>query len=250
MKSLLIVKVGDALPDARARGDDFEHWIARGFGGAAAAAAAKVIDARAASRLSDPASVAGIVVTGSSAMVTERAAWSEALVPWLNAAVHAGTPVLGICYGHQLLAHALGGEVGYHPDGMEIGTVEVRKTAGADGDPLFAELPSQFEAQVVHSQSVRRLPDGAVCLAANAHEAHHAFRFGACAWGVQFHPEFDTEAVHGYVRKFAPDLMQLGQAPERIAAELRPTPAAASILQRFAQFALGSWSIDGRSGGR
>jgi GMP synthase (glutamine-hydrolysing) len=238
MKSLLIIKVGDALPQARARGDDFERWIARGFGPFAPSAA--VVDARSRRDLPAPAALAGAVITGSGAMVTERAAWSEALVPWLNAAVGQAVPLLGICYGHQLLAHALGGEVDYHPQGMEIGTVQVRKTGATADDPLFADLPPLFDAQAVHSQHVRRLPDAAVCLAANDYEAHQAFRVGRCAWGVQFHPEFDAVAMQDYVREFGPALAARGRQPERIAAGLAPTPAAASILQRFARLALGA----------
>ncbi|HVL76575.1 MAG TPA: glutamine amidotransferase [Noviherbaspirillum sp.] len=236
MKPLLIIKVGDALPVARERGHDFEHWIAAGF--RIAASKVRIVDARRACDLPDPGLLAGAAVTGSAAMVTDREPWSESLVPWLRHAVEARLPILGICYGHQLLAHALGGEVAYHPRGMEIGTVQIRKTAAAVDDPLFASLPRIFPAQAVHSQTVLGLPAGAVRLAENEHDAHHAFRFGACAWGVQFHPEFDAEAMHGYIDKFATDLAARGRSPEDLRAQVGMTAQAASILQRFARLAL------------
>lgn len=235
MKSLLIIKVGDALPEARERGADFETWIARGFG--PFASDAQVADARRDQPLPPLEALAGVVVTGSAAMVTDRAPWSEALVPWLRQAVEHDLPVLGICYGHQLLAHAFGGEVDFHPQGMEIGTVQLCKTEHAGDDPLFDALPAQFRAQAVHSQSVRRLPPGAICLAGNEHESHHAYRIGGHAWGVQFHPEFDAEAMQGYLRKFGPELAARGREPERIAEAIAPTPDAAAILKRFAHYA-------------
>src|SRR3546814_10473402 len=69
--------------------------------------------------------LAGVIVTGSGAMVTQRRDWSEATAAWLREAAHAGVPGFGICYGHQLLAHALRGEVGDNPNGRKLGTVAV-----------------------------------------------------------------------------------------------------------------------------
>jgi GMP synthase (glutamine-hydrolysing) len=148
------------------------------------------------------------------------------------------TPVLGICYGHQLLAHALGGEVTHHPGGVEIGTVAVSLNETAAADPLLGGLPASFPAQAVHWQSVRRLPPGAVLLAGSAHEAHHAFRIGERAWGVQFHPEFSHGALGAYLDGLGELLATEGLDAPAIAARLQATPEAASVLPRFAQLAL------------
>src|SRR5690348_8631928 len=76
--------------------------------------------------------IAGVVVTGSHSMVSHREPWSERAAQWLAGVVESDrVPVLGICYGHQLLAHALGGEAGDHPAAIEIGTVQVRTTEAA-----------------------------------------------------------------------------------------------------------------------
>ena len=88
-----------------------------------------VLDPRRGDTLPPPAQISGAVVTGSHAMVSHREPWSEATGAWLAQLVAHGTPLLGICFGHQLLAHALGGEAGNHPGGPEIGTVPHR--AGA-----------------------------------------------------------------------------------------------------------------------
>ncbi|MEX1167072.1 MAG: gamma-glutamyl-gamma-aminobutyrate hydrolase family protein, partial [Hydrogenophaga sp.] len=142
-RPLLILKVGQTHAAIRERLGDFDDWIAAGLqrGGAQTA----TLDPRQGDALPDPITLAGIVITGSHAMVSDREPWSEALLPWLRRAVECQTPLLGICYGHQLLAHALGGEVGFHPGGVEIGTVEVQRNAARDNDPLIGSLPRVFE---------------------------------------------------------------------------------------------------------
>lgn len=233
---LLIVKTGATHAHIRERLGDFDDWIGAGLreGGA------EVLTHDAQGDTPPPPleTIAGIVITGSHAMVSDRQPWSEALVPWLRRAVTQAMPTLGICYGHQLLAHALGAEVGHHPRGVEIGTVQIHRNAEAATDPLLGHLPASFDAQAIHWQSVRRLPPGAVLLAGNAHEPHHAFRVGRNAWGVQFHPEFSDEALRAYLDGLGPMLERDGLDATRIAAALRPTPQAASVLSRFAQLAL------------
>lgn len=243
-RPILIVKTGDTLDTLRPNIGDFEHWIETGLTAGAGTGSGdkadpanthqpppiQVLDARHANPLPGPETLAGVVITGSHAMVSDREAWSEALVPWLARLVAQGTPVLGICYGHQLLAHALGGEVGYHPGGLELGTVPITLTPEAQAAPLFAHLPSQWNAHVVHAQSVRVLPPGAVRLAGNAHEPHQAYRIGANAWGVQFHPEFSLAAMQGYVQHLAATLPAGHTLPM-----VQETPQACSLLGRFAQ---------------
>ena len=238
-RTLWIIKTGDTLPAQRARHGDFEDWIAGGLNQAPASTqlALQPLDARTATAWPQPGQIAGVVVTGSPAMVTDREPWSERTAAWLASVVAARVPVLGICYGHQLLAHALGGEVARHPAGLEIGTVAVQRLAGAEGDALLGHLPARFGTQVVHEQTVRRLPPGAVALAANAHEPHHAFRVGPCAWGVQFHPEFSDSVMRDYVACFAPALQRAGMDVAALEQGVQATPESASLLARFAQLA-------------
>jgi len=229
---LLIVKLGDFIPDLAAQRGDFESWISAGLGDVPV----RVVDPRRGEALPAPGEVVAAVVTGSPAMVTDREAWSETTARWLAGRVAEGLPVLGICYGHQLLAHALGGEAAWHPGGMEIGTVTLKKSEAARMDPLFADLPECFPAHVVHRQTAHRLPPGAECLASSDFEPHHAFRVGEAAWGVQFHPEFDTVAMRGYIDQWAAPLRQGGADPDELAAAVTETAAATSLLRRFARF--------------
>jgi len=174
-----------------------------------------------------------VIVTGSHSMVTDEEAWSQKTGDWLSDVVQRGIPLLAICYGHQLLAKALGGVSGYHPDGMEIGTVDINLTENARDDLLFSDLPKQFKAHTIHSQTVTKLPEGAVRLAYNSHDENHAFRVGKNAWGVQFHPEFDKAVMDSYIE----EVSKSGKfGPERKAEllkETQETVEATSILKKF-----------------
>lgn len=236
-KPLAIFKAGSTWPAMAARHGDFEDWLKRSMG-LEASRHTTVVAVATGAPLPPPAALAGAIITGSHAMVTDRPAWSEALAGWLREAVPTGLPVLGICYGHQLLAHALGGEVANLEPEPEVGTICVALTEASHDDPLFHDLPARFPAHASHVQSARRLPDDAVHLARSQREPHHAFRVGPRAWGVQFHPEFDTEAMRAYVHRWA----EKPNAPQRdwaaVDAGVEDTPAAAEITRRFARLAL------------
>jgi GMP synthase (glutamine-hydrolysing) len=198
----------------------------------------RVVDARGAADLPEPRGYAGVVVTGSAAMVSEREPWSEATASWLRGAVHAGTPVLGVCYGHQLLAHALGGRVDYNPRGREIGTVELELTPDAARDSLFRGLGPRMRVQATHRQSVLEPPPGAELLARTTLDPCAAFRVNAHAWGLQFHPEFSLAAIAAYLEARRDAIRAEGGDPDALARGLRPAPASRRVLRRFARLAL------------
>jgi GMP synthase (glutamine-hydrolysing) len=230
---LCILKAGATFAAAARHFGDFEHWLAHGL--MLPEQALRVIDLRAPAPLPAPRACAGAIMTGSHAMVTERAAWMLRAAEWLRALLAARRPYLGICFGHQLLAQALGGHVDYHPRGREIGTVDILLQPASGDDPLFRHLPARFRAHAVHAQTVLQLPPGAVHLAGNAFERHHAFRVGERAWGIQFHPEFQRAHMHAYVDEFAPRLRAAGQDVAAIRAGVAETPEAAALLRHFAR---------------
>ncbi|MDR3039082.1 MAG: glutamine amidotransferase [Candidatus Adiutrix sp.] len=171
---------------------------------------------------------AGVVITGSPAMVTDREPWSERCADWLRRAAGAGAALLGVCYGHQLLAHAFGGEVGYNPRGLELGTHSIRLRPEARRHPLFAATPDEFKAHLAHSQTVLRLPPGARALAASDHDPHQIILYSDRVVSFQFHPEYDEAVARAYVQALA------GPDPDSgMGLPVEPTPAAAALLQRF-----------------
>jgi GMP synthase (glutamine-hydrolysing) len=233
LSRLLIVKTGDTLPALREQRGDYEAWISARMG--LARSDVEVVAVAHGEPLPAPGSRAGVVVTGSSAMVSDREPWSELTAEWLARAVAVGTPVLGICYGHQLLAHALGGAVGRNPRGREIGTVEVRSLAPAQQDPLFGVWGAAGPAHVTHLESVLALPGDATRLAESDLDPVQSFAVGERAWGVQFHPEFDADTVRAYLSARREVALAEGLDPDALLAQVREAPGGPRILRRFAE---------------
>jgi GMP synthase (glutamine-hydrolysing) len=231
VKRLFILKLGSTWPATAQSLGDFDDWTLRSLG--PIDVPTEVIDVEHGAQLPGHEHCAGAILTGSHAMVTDRLPWSVNLEGWLRDAVDRQVPILGVCYGHQLLAQATGGRVDYHPAGREIGTVEIRTLLAGTDDALFAGTPESFPAHTTHAQSVLELPPGALHLAGNDYEPNHAFRLGECAWGVQFHPEYDTAIMHEYINALHDQLLSAGLPIEKLAGEVTNTPVATSLLRRF-----------------
>lgn len=233
MKNFVVIKAGSAFPNTVRSYGDFEDWTCRGLG--LARENVRIVDAIRGDSLPPAPTCDGVVVTGSHSMVTDEHDWSERLVEWIAELVDEGVPFLGICYGHQLLAKAAGGTVGYHSSGMEIGTVDIELLSEGSTDGLLKGLPTRFPVHVTHSQTVIELPGNATRLAANSFENTHVMRVGACAWGVQFHPEYRSEVMRSYIDEQADDLEAAGIDLAVVQRSVRETREAASILRRFAE---------------
>lgn len=237
MKTLLIVKTGHTVSSLRAQWEDFEDWIIEGS--AAPEDGFRVVSVFNDEPLPHPDACAGVLITGSPANVTDNLAWMRSTCDWLREAIRHEVPVLGICFGHQLLAHALGGEVDFHPGGREIGTQQVTLTEAGTQDRLLGKLPQRFHAQTSHLQTVRRLPEGAVVLAQNEFEPHHAVRYDDRVWGLQFHPEFSRRVMIAYIEERRAVLEKEGFSYRSLLAQVQDTPAAAALLSRFVATAVG-----------
>jgi GMP synthase-like glutamine amidotransferase len=107
-----------------------------------------------------------------------------------------GTPILGVCLGGQLLAHALGATVDWLPRRI-VKWADVHKLPAAEGDPVIGPLPDPVRA--LHwNEDGFTIPPGAVELLTRAADGGEAFRWRDNAWGIQFHPEADEEALDGW----------------------------------------------------
>lgn len=174
-----------------------------------------------------------LVITGSPASVTAREPWMLEAEAWLREVVAAGHPTLGVCFGHQLLAQALGGEVAQNPRGREIGTHPVELHPDAEGEWLFEGLPRAFEVNLTHVDTVARLPEGAVALARSERDDHQAIRFSEACFGVQFHPEVDADIMRGYVEARREVLLREGFEVGTLLARVGDAEPGREILRRF-----------------
>jgi GMP synthase (glutamine-hydrolysing) len=152
-------------------------------------------------RLPFPEGVAAAIVLGG-AMGVHDADRHPFLVPlkeFIRACVARQVPFLGVCLGGQLLADVLGGRVTTGSPCAEKGTLAVTLTAAGEEDPLFAGISREFVSFQWHNDSFE-IPPGGKHLATSPACLGQAFRFGANAWGTQFHPEVDRAIVDCWAR--------------------------------------------------
>ncbi|WP_374653685.1 type 1 glutamine amidotransferase [Dongia sp.] len=152
-----------------------------------------------------PANYAGLIVLGG-----PMSARDEHLYPFLTETMAlirsftaAERPVLGVCLGAQIIAHAFGGEI-YRMDRLESGFHQLDLTPEGQRDPLFEGVPRPVTAFENHYEATRDTP-GAVPLMTGGACPVQAFRVGAKTYGVQFHIEVTIDIVRDWIRMFGAD---------------------------------------------
>ena len=212
-------------PDLRALDGDYGEMFVRLFAQHAPQLALTRIDLVGGAPLPPLDAFDAYVVTGSRLDAVTEAPWVLALGDFLRQAHEAGTATVGICFGHQLIAHVLGGRVERAAAGWGVGVHGAEITAAA-GSP---EVPCRFRLLLSHQDQVLALPPGAELLATSEHAPIAAFRAGSLL-GFQGHPEFSS--------RFAGALME--RRIDRIGAEVvadarrtLDTPTDAAAIARW-----------------
>ena len=228
--TIAIIKAGRTYDHMKVRYGDFEDWIMAGLG--LENKQVWIINVTNGEPLPDLSLLSGIVITGSHDSVLDDLPWKASTSAWIREAVICRIPLLGICFGHQLLAHAMGGEVADNPKGSEFGSVRLTILIAAEKDRLFQGI-GDCQVNVSHWQSVTVLPKNAVLLAHSEMESHQAFCIDDIAWGVQFHPEFNQYVTKDYILSKLDYFKSQGINIAKMKTACKESAIGSLILQRF-----------------
>lgn len=178
---------------------------------------------------------AGMIISGSSSSLVETGAAPD---PWLDDAADLvvrahdlGVPVLGVCFGHQLVGYAFGARVIVNPKGYEIGTRSVELTDAGRTDPLFAGVRPRLPTNLTHFDVVVEPPARVRQLARNDATELQAIAVGDHVRGVQFHPEFDGAIMRAYVDARRAEVRE--RDPDVLRAEATDCPESEHIMRNF-----------------
>lgn len=222
-KRIVLLKPG--VTSSRAVLGDYEAWFGRGCG----EVALEKVELHAGELPPPVQGFDGVIMTGSPLSVTQPADWMKRAADYLVDAGEAGKPVLGVCFGHQLLAWRVGAKVVRNPLGRELGTVAVELNAQGRAAPLFEGFPARLEVQATHEDVVVEPPASLRVLASNAMSGVQAFQLGVRSFGVQFHPEMDAASI-----QFCIDSKDT-KPEDRAKAVALETPWGERLLRRFVE---------------
>lgn len=156
--------------------------------------------------------VTGVVTLGGPQSVGDDVAWMEPQCELLRMAHAREVPIVGVCLGAELIAHALGGAVG-KMEKPEIGFPEVNISVAGQTEPILAGIAWTIPQFSHHCDEVAELPPGSLLLASSAACKHQAFRVGVRTYAFQYHFECDRPMVADLIRAY-PKTLQLAGVTE------------------------------------
>jgi GMP synthase-like glutamine amidotransferase len=233
MPHITIIETGLLDPQIRARHGSFPEMFERLISAEDASAAFDVVSVPNGDPLPDPGSLQAILITGSPAGVYDGLDWIAPLEDFVRAAYARQTPMVGVCFGHQLIAQAMGGTVRKSDKGWGIGR-HVYQVAPGNG--VIAER--QLAIACSHQDQVIEAPPQAQTILSSSFTPHAGLLYAnGTTFSVQPHPEFDTDFAHTLCE------LHKSHAPESVVTEAKASLAApldrAKLGRAMARFLAG-----------
>jgi GMP synthase (glutamine-hydrolysing) len=175
----------------------------------------------------------GVIIGGSDTSVLDEFSWTPAIMALIRQIAAVKMPLFGSCWGHQMIARALGGEVVSDVARKEMGSIEVNLTVEGQQDPIFSQLPASFTAQSGHKDHVSRLPENIVPLAYSNLSPYQALRVKDLPiYGAQFHADLGAKELKERLSFYQYDYVDNSEY-DQICAQLRESPEALTLFPRF-----------------
>lgn len=121
----------------------------------------------------------------------------QTMLDYIRKIYEAKVPLIGICFGHQAVAFALGGQVSPNPKGWEVGLMDIKLTSEATN---FGLSQNTIKLPTFHRDEVTQMPSGATLLAQNDFSKVQAYRLSYQVLCFQSHPEFSTDMMNYFLQ--------------------------------------------------
>ena len=190
MKKIVILSAGPGLPDIVKKYGHSSDWIPRLLNDFSLTYSIKKVYNGDLCTLDDG---DAWIITGSKFSVYENYDWIKQLVSFASDLIKNDKPVLGICFGHQVIAKAIGGEVFKNPLGWELGSYNISLTDDGRANHLMFGINDNDIVYESHQDIVNNLPQNSKILA-NTDKSIQSFSYKS-SYGVQFHPEFSYDVT-------------------------------------------------------
>lgn len=232
---LTILQVGETPESLRDQFDRFDNFFERMLEATGHGFTFEAVPILAGAPFPDPAAIEGAIVTGSAAGVYDHPDWIDPLRAFIRNAYASKTPMLGVCFGHQIMADALGGDVRKSEKGWGIG----RHVYGvAPKHAALSGLGSQIAIAASHQDQVITPPDGAEVFLSSDFTPNAGLVYASgAAISVQPHPEFDVAFSRAMVELRRDNPLPDEIVDERLASLDAPVDNSA-LAEALAQFLL------------